>query len=89
MWAVVVRLIRPACFTKCLHYMIAISRVGMKLDKAACWLDGQRFTGKAKETENDLTKVVKDCSKLAEEQLKGLTNQVVKHVLFNRPGGYT
>lgn len=60
----------------------------MKLDKAACWLDAQRFTGKSKETENDLTKVVKDCSKLAEEQLKGLTNQVVKQVLFNRPCGH-
>eukprot|EP00892_Ulva_mutabilis_P012713 jgi/Ulvmu1/9814/UM056_0055.1 len=58
--------------------------MSMKLDKAACWLDGQRFTGKSKDAENDLTKVVKDCSKLAEEQLKGLTNQVVKQVLFNR-----
>ena len=60
----------------------------MKLDKAQCWLDGQRFSSKSKESENDLTKVVKDCSKLAEEQLKGLTNQVVKQVLFNRPDGY-
>lgn len=61
----------------------------MKLDKAACWLDGQRFSGKAKDSENDLTKVVKDCSKLAEEQLKGLSNQVVKQVLFNQPEGYS
>jgi Cop9 signalosome subunit 5 C-terminal domain len=47
-------------------------------------LDGHRFnTGKGKG--NELQKVVKDCSKLAEEQLKGLTNQTVKNALFNRP----
>ena len=56
----------------------------MKLDQASCWLDGQRFSsGKGKA--NELQKVVKDCSKLAEEQLKGLTNQTVKNALFNRP----
>lgn len=55
----------------------------LKLDKASCWLDGQRFnSGKGKT--NELQKVVKDCSKLAEEQLKGLTNQTVKNALFNR-----
>jgi hypothetical protein len=55
----------------------------LKLDKASGWLDGQRFnSGKGKS--NELQKVVKDCSKLAEEQLKGLTNQTVKNALFNR-----
>jgi hypothetical protein len=56
----------------------------LKLDKASCWLDGQRF-GPGKSKSNELAKVVKDCSKLAEEQLKGLTNQVVKNALFNKP----
>lgn len=56
----------------------------LKLDKASCWLDGHSFrTGKGRA--NELQKVVKDCSKLAEEQLKGLTNQTVKNALFNRP----
>lgn len=56
-----------------------------KLEKASGWLDqqrgGTRPTGK---TDNELTKVVKDSSKVAEEQLKGLSNQVVKSAIFNR-----
>lgn len=57
----------------------------LKLDKASEWLDlqraGSRSTGKSDDTE--LTKVVKDSTKVAEEQLKGMANQVVKNVLFN------
>lgn len=64
-------------------YMFVLS-AALKLDKASCWLDGQRFSS-AKGKGNELQKVVKDCSKLAEEQLKGLTNQTVKNALFNRP----
>jgi hypothetical protein len=56
----------------------------MKLEKASEWLDLQRSRGRpAGKGENELTKVVKDSSKVAEEQLKGLSNQVVKSVLFN------
>lgn len=33
---------------------------------------------------SELSKVVKDCTKVAEEQLKGLSNQAVKSALFNR-----
>jgi Cop9 signalosome subunit 5 C-terminal domain len=72
-----------------------------KLEKAAEWLDHQRYASRGGglrgpgavaaaavaavgETEsNELERVVRDCTKLAESQLKGLASQVVKHSLFN------
>lgn len=59
----------------------------MKLDKAAEWLDMQRSSSKTASGkaggDNKLSKVVKDSSKMAEEQLKCLARQVVKNVPFN------
>lgn len=63
----------------------AAALAAQKLEKAQSWLDSQRMgpagtPGKA----NELSKVVKDCEKVAEEQLKGLSSQAVKSALFNR-----
>ena len=38
----------------------------------------------AAKADNELTQVVKDSSKVAEEQLKGLSNQAVKSAIFGR-----
>ena len=68
--------------------MLAVS----KLDKAADWVEtksrmGTRHIASEKAKESELTKVVKDSSTLACEQVKGLASQVVKNTLFNcRPG---
>lgn len=58
----------------------------MKLEKASEWLDTQRGSTRAGAggDGNKLHKVVKDTTKIAEEQVKGLSNQVVKNALFNR-----
>lgn len=58
----------------------------MKIEKASEWLDVQRGSTRhgAGGEGNKLHKVVKDTTKIAEEQVKGLSNQVVKNLLFNR-----
>jgi hypothetical protein len=56
-----------------------------KLEKAADWLDIQRGSVRGAAPGDDKVQtVVKDTNKIAEEQLKGLSNQVVKNALFNR-----
>ena len=63
----------------------AVFCAAQKLEKAGSWLEMHRgprtLTTKG---DNELQKVVKDAAKVAEEQLKGLSSQAVKHALFNR-----
>lgn len=76
----------------------ALACAASKLEKAADWLDNQSHAGSrggglraphaaalpANEKDSELARVVRDCAKLAEGQLKGLASQSAKLALFNR-----
>eukprot|EP01025_Chloroclados_australasicus_P044683 TRINITY_DN4859_c0_g1_i1.p1 TRINITY_DN4859_c0_g1~~TRINITY_DN4859_c0_g1_i1.p1 ORF type:complete len:362 (-),score=37.04 TRINITY_DN4859_c0_g1_i1:206-1189(-) len=62
-----------------------VQDVASKLDKAAETVENRLRAGgpKSDQAATELGKVVKDCTKLAEEQAKGMANQIVKHKVFN------
>lgn len=70
-----------------------ISDIAEKLEQAdAQLLHGARLTGRLgpssdkKKDDGVLTKICRDTSKMASEQIKGLSSQVIKDLLFNRLG---